>query len=253
VALEVESADGEIESSAISPAPGLNPASQTSPTRFSAVMERMLPTETLSASVMTISKSPQVALKLGVRSNEVLGSQAVPPQDDKVKPEIVSAALAVAGAMIASIGMMILLISRRRGFTARFIGLTFDRSDVITYICAISGVIPLSNELLLREHDVSYRRAGDLFLFTGMKTDAAIKAKCVTGLRAMLSAIDQMNDTSAAIIRSNLATLGNELTDDEYRALRTSAAAIGGDLLAARNHILEMFRRNDRAAAGHLA
>jgi hypothetical protein len=235
----------------VSPAPGLKPATQTSPTRFSTVMERMLPTETLSASVMTVSKFRQADLKLGIRSNEVLGSEAVPPQDNKVKPEILSALLAVTGALIATVALMILVLSRRRVFASRLAGLAsgFERSDVITYICALSGVVPLSDELLFRPHDISYRRAGDLFLFSGMKKDPATKAKCVTGLRAMLSAVDEINDTSAMIIRSNLATLGHELTDEEFRALRANAGAIGGNLLAARAFILDMFQQNDRAAA----
>jgi hypothetical protein len=58
-----------------------------------------------------------------------------------------------------------------------------------------------------------------------MKKDPETKAKCVMGLRAMLSAVDEMNATSAIIVRSNLATLGHELTDEQYRALRGNAAA----------------------------
>jgi hypothetical protein len=239
VTLEVESPGGQIESSATSPAPGLKPTTQSNPTNMSIVLDRMLPTETLSTSVMTSSQSSQAVLNLNVRSNEVLGTEAA-PTPETVKPEVVAAILAVAGATTASVVMLTTaLVLRRRGFSLVFPQTL--RPDIVTYVLALSDVACVS-DLLPHESDISYRRASDMLLFSGTSGDAERRAKCVAGLRALLGATAHMQETSLDIIRSNLAALGAPITEEEFNQLRKRAANVGIDLLAARAVVSEIFQ-----------
>jgi hypothetical protein len=246
VKLEVESADGQIESSAIEPATGLKPSEQISSTRYAVDMERMLPTEVLSASVMTNSLTPQPTLRVRVRSNEVLGSEAIAAHES-VKPELLAIFLAMVGMVVGSSAMIFLMVLRKkRGGSSVFfsnLNIGADKSDLLTYLCALSGAIRLSNEMLYRDQHISYRRAGDLFLFSGLHGGAENKARCVLGLRALLSVVYPMNEISARSVQLNLASLGHAISEEEYAGLRSKAAAMNGNSLAARELIMSMFQK----------
>lgn len=246
VALEITSAAGQIESSAADESPGIRPSIQSTATSYQLLVQRLLPTETLSASIMTSSSTPQPVLKLSVRSNEVLGTlrsnslDVVPKQSlDFLLAFLTSAAVALTTIV------MILLVRRGRAFSA-FVGSGIRRhkADLVTFICAMSEAIPLSDDLLFREHEVSYLRAGDLLLFFGLRGDDATRRKCILALRALLGAVAHMADGSAAVIRSNLATLGAKVSDAEYEELRAGAKN-SDDIIQARQRVLEIFAAAD--------
>jgi hypothetical protein len=231
--------NGEIENSAISTAPGLKPITQNTAKSMNVVLERMLPTEALSISVMTSSQSPQEATSLTVRSNEALGSEAVAAtSENKVEPALLAAVLAVAGATLTA--STVLLLAKRRWLPT--LQRLNERPDIITYVLSLSGTTSLLR-LLPYQESLSYRRAADMLLFSGMSASPQLKRNCLTGLRAFLAAAGRMNEESAAIVRANLGALGSPITDDEFKQLRAQASAIK-DLLEARAVVLKMFQEN---------
>lgn len=248
VTLEVQSADGQIESSALQQAPGLKPVVQTSATQYSAVMERMLPTETLSASIMTLSSTAQPALKLGIRSNEVLGSEAEHPSEPEATV-ILSILLAMFGMIATSFLFLFTSRLRRRplvdspdDFHAEAI-----KADFISFLCIASEAVQVSDDLLYRKHKLTYQRAGDLFLFSGLNGDAANKTKCAIALRLLLSCVE-MTDRSADCIRFNLALLGENLSDEDFKMLKDKGAAAAKSTTAARKLVMESFPPQKKSA-----
>jgi hypothetical protein len=123
-------------------------------------------------------------------------------------------------------------------------GLGTDRPDLVTYVLTLSSVSNIASLIPLERH-LTYRRAADMLFFAGRSANAERKARCVTGLRALLGVAGVMNEQSALIARANLEALSVPMTDEEYRQLRSQANGIR-ELSKARAIILEMFDNDHR-------
>jgi len=76
VVVDVSTTTGQIESTAIDKPLGIVAKDQSSPKNYEVTIERLLPNDVVRASVMAASESPDAALTLAVRCNEVRGSEA---------------------------------------------------------------------------------------------------------------------------------------------------------------------------------
>jgi len=240
VVVEVQVSDGQIESSALEQSPGIKPVSQAAGGTYRVVAERLLPTEFIAASVMTLSSSTHSSLKLAVRSNEILGTIAAPITPGYEGPGELIVAIATSFAIAVTSLLIIFTIRHRRISVAGLFSAAHYKSDVITYVCAVSGVLTSPDELFYHNHTMTFLRAGDLFLFAGLNADPERRNRCVLALRALLEVRD-MADTSALAIRANLELLGAPLTNSEFKAAREKAQTLDSDFLAARRRVVEIF------------
>jgi hypothetical protein len=175
IVMEARSQTGNIESM-VAEKSILHPA--ISQDLSTVTVERMLPGERVNLSAMVKSNSTEPSIDLRARSDEAVAVSQNLEQRDSY-----SGTLAVVGAALSaiSVGAMSALFLSRRGSSV----LGGDKADIITFIAGVSTIIPMSESILLTEHDMSYARLADVFLFTGLKGDEEIKRRCVAGLIAI--------------------------------------------------------------------
>ena len=176
VSINIKTVGGIIESAALEQSPGIVPNSRLAGPEYQAVVERMLPAEWASVSVLATSNAPNMSLELGVRSNEVRGSS----KSDTVEKDdaVLVPALLTAFAAATTMGVFIITLvfgrrSRGINFVSEMMGRQDFKSDIITYIFALSQVVPLTDEFYFRSNNISYRRAADIFLAFGLRADQA--------------------------------------------------------------------------------
>ena len=97
----------------------------------------------------------------------------------------------------------------------------------------------MSDPLLLDQHNVSYARLNDIFLFGALGGDENTKARCVAGMRALLI-LPRMSDDFVEKIRENLAILGLKFSDEVFADMRKKTA--GTSDKETRRQIFEIFR-----------
>jgi hypothetical protein len=189
----------QIESHTIESSGALPPIIPSSDDSFRAHIERMLPTETVSVSLMTISNTSDTRLTIAVRSNEVLGALKAAAAQSRPVETIISALVAALG---AALSMFVFFdFVRRRG--GRMTGLLPGyREDKIKYIALLSGVSSLPENVLNGEREqLTYIGAGDLFLSAGLRGDANVRQRCVLALKALLAADPYTRSESLKAIR----------------------------------------------------
>lgn len=242
VAVDVGGGNGEIESSAISRVQGVDVKERSTPKDYHVDIERLLPNDTLHASVMTVADTPDNHLEMSVRSNEIRGvdvTATVGNETEEKRALLLATVLGMFGTFIALTVSVFVFYSARR---SRFRGVIFagHREEVITYTLALSNVLPLGADTFYRD-DLSYIRTGDLLLAIGLRGDTQLKSKCAAALRALLDADRRMASSSADAIRDNLRRLGVEISDADFGKLRAEAADPQRDLIAARRRVATYF------------
>lgn len=187
-------------------------------------IERMLRDEHVNLSVMVKSTSSEPTIDLDARSNEAV-AVARSKQENQTSSGVTLAATgaALSAVSVAFMSVVVLLRLRRGGLTAIMRGY---KPDIITFIAGLSRVIPMTEGMLITEHEMSYARLGDAFLFIGANGDEATRRRCVAGLRALLM-LREVSDTSIQKIRQNLSFLNEAFSDDQFSELRREAAGIG--------------------------
>jgi hypothetical protein len=184
----------QIESSAIEPRAGLSPVVSSEKDSYRAHLDRLLPTEMMGISIMTISNALGTSLTIALRSNEVLGAPHSIDLNNKNDPFglFLSAALAALSVGLAFlIGMTFLRAALRRQI---FRGSSHD--DNIRFIAALSEV-PMPRSVFSAETALTYIATGDLFLDAGLNGEKDVKDRCVLALRALLA-------TSPTTVKSSL-------------------------------------------------
>jgi hypothetical protein len=242
IAADVADATGDIESSAISPVQGLDVKEKSTPKNYHIEITRMLPKDALHASVMTVADKADNHLEMSVRSNEIRGIEAAPIAGDTPNDWLLVAAtlLGMFGTLLALVGTLIAVRRHRLLSFTSLIRRRWNREEIITYILALSNVLPLGADTFYQE-ELSYIRTGDLLLAAGLRGDTDLRSRCVAALRALLDADRDMADSSAAAIRDNLRRLGFELTETDFQQVRTNAADPEEDLVMARRRVAEHF------------
>jgi hypothetical protein len=223
VKAEVRVSAGQIESFVVDQNNALWPAVEKSSTLYRFSVPRMHPTESVSVSLMTSSSSPNPGMTVSIRSNEVLGIQ---PEPGGVEDQSKAFLVAAIGAMLSGVSVAVMSLGFVSSRFRRAI-LGYTRSDILTYIIGLSGVIPLNNELMFRDHELTYVRAGDLFFLIGTRGDAATKARCILALKALLL-VHKMAEESAATIKKNLVALGE--TETVVNSIRAKSLSNADEL-----------------------
>ena len=226
--------DGQIEN-AVAESTALRPDVSIKQGEVHISIQRMLPTERVTVSTMTVATAAEPALNVSLRSTEALGEIKEPPtgREGALNSNVI-------GAVLSSLSVAVMATTVLLFFRSRVAGIfTGGKSDIITLIAGLSRVVPLSEELLLREHGLTYARIADAFLMRGLIADAAERGRCVLGLRALLL-VRQIADRSVDIIRDNLKELGHEYSDGEFQALREKAEKLSSSEL--RSQILSLFK-----------
>jgi hypothetical protein len=192
--------------------------------------------------IMTLADTPDNRLEMSVRSNEVRGIDATAALGGETKDKrtlILATVLGMVGTFIALAGTMFMFYSARRRMRFLDLSLVGHREEIITYILALSNVLPSGADTFYRD-ELSYIRTGDLLLAIGLR-DAQLKSKCVAALRALLDADRGMTSSSADAIRDNLRRLGVEMSDADFQQLRANATDPDRDLMAARRRAATHF------------
>jgi hypothetical protein len=216
VSLEVSSANGQIDN-LVADKSALHPTITNDPSVSSVSIQRMLPGDHLSVSTMTRSDTGEPLLTANVRSDEVAGIREDHPEK---KPGSTIAALGAvlsAGSVATMSFVMWELLGRRRragrGIILTDVVSSESREDMVTWILGLSRVLPIGEQIFLTDHDLSYARVGDLFLFSALNREDEIKQRCVVGLRSLLL-VKGIAEQSVTKIRENLKMLGIEYSDE---------------------------------------
>jgi hypothetical protein len=242
VEVDLNSRDGQIESSAIDHPLGVSAKEERSLKNYHLNVERLLPGDGLSASVMILASAPS-SPDLSVRSNEVRGTELPDAEANTTKinkNDLLTVLLGMLGTFFALTGLAALLFLQRRGTSLPSFLRAGNREEMITFILALSNVIPLDVKTFYKQ-SLSYIRTGDLLLATALRGDDGVKERCVLALKALLVANRDMNPSSANAIRDNLKRLGVTYDDTAYEKLRIEAAAPAVDLMEARRRVAEVF------------
>ncbi|RNJ49488.1 hypothetical protein [Methylocystis hirsuta] len=208
-------------------------------------ISRMLPDEKLTVSMMAVSNAGPPVLDVGLRSAEVLGTLVETARDSKTENRLLAYGAILSGMSVAlmSGGLLISVRSLLRSPSrSGLVSVLFNRprrkSDLITLIIGMSQAFPVPDDILLREHDVTYARTADTFLIHGLAGNAAKRRRCILGLWSLLL-IEGISDDSIAIVRQNLSHLGVGLTNPEFDALRKRANSFSYAQL--RQEIMNLF------------
>ena len=200
----------------------------------------MLQGERVTVSVMTVSPTAEPSLSVSLRSTEVLGEIKELPTTTGRERKLAFTGAILSSLSVAAMGVILGFLTRAGFFArARARGSYHDKSDIITLIAGLSQVVPLTEQLLLRNHDVTYARAADAFLMVGLEADAPSRQRCVLGLRA-LALIDEMADKSIEIVRNNLKELNSGFSDEDFEAHRVKAKGLSNSEL--RYEIIKLFK-----------
>jgi hypothetical protein len=213
--------NGEIES-IVAEKSLLHPTISQQTSMTMVAVSRVLAEEKVNFSIMILSKASEPNLTIDTRSDEAVGkAQSI---DSELGP--ITSYLAVIGATLSGISVAFMSGATflfRRGRLGMLFG---DKPDVITFIAGMSGVVPMTESMLVTDHTMSYARLADIFLFSGLRQDDTAKARCITGLEALLL-INEISERSVAIIRANLSLLGIDYEDDEFQKIRKAATDLG--------------------------
>lgn len=208
----------QIESHAIEQSGGLSPLISPTNDAYRAHLERLLPTETVSASLMTTSTFPDTRLRIALRSNEVLGALRTPVRESGPRDLLLSGFLVTIATGVGFFSFLLIAKPLRA-----WLPTLADRSNKVRYIAVLSTIPNLPRSVLSGEHDISYIAAGDLFLEAGLHGEKDVRERCVLALKALLAADSGTIPTSLAAIRANLEALGCNLSDDDFTSLRKQA------------------------------
>ncbi|WP_425106201.1 hypothetical protein [Ancylobacter sp.] len=239
VTVRMRDPGGKIESIAV----GENilmPQFETGPDGGLVRIPRMLPSERLTISAMTVAPNVESGLDVSVRSLEVLGGLV--PQvaaDERPWLPLLGAALSALSVAITSMVIAVRMRTRVRGLMSLAIG--SDRSELVSLIAGLSGTFALDKEIFLTEHEIRYVGLADALLIEGLRGDQNIKAQCIAALKAILL-IANVAPESLSIVRGNLDELGEHLSEEEFGQVRAHAAGLSrADLRA---EIVELLTRS---------
>jgi hypothetical protein len=227
--VEISSPNGQIESLVAEQPPD------------TMTVERMLPGEQVNTSVMPVSNSSEPFLRVQARSDEVVGIEQAPEQNSTEPTQLVAFGALASGLAVAAMTLLAATRLRKLGRRVDILGNILEggeKGDVITFIAGVSQVIPVSEQMWLSAHDITYARLADLFLFIGLKGDDSVKSRCILGLQALL-VIGGIADTSLKKMRENLELLGIKYDDQQFADLRRAAVK---NLVDARKKVIAVFR-----------
>lgn len=220
IVVDVSADHGQIQSYATNTPKGVVTKEQNTSKEYFVNVERLLPRDVVRASIMTSSNTSDDPLSVAVRSNEVVGAEAVIGNEARSKDNVLKAAsFALLGTVVAAMGVLFSTFFFLRG---RLGGAIFyGREDLIRYVLVLSQIAPLKLEAFMDDHKMSYIGAGDLLLEAGLRGDAETKSKCIAAMKALLNAT--MVETSAVAIRENLERLRVSLNDEDFAKTRKNA------------------------------
>jgi hypothetical protein len=203
----------------------LHPESHSdSPEQQTITISRVLPGERLLSAVMVSSSSPTPELTVTSRSNEVVGVLVDPTTNGSNTQDLALLTAAFASASVAAMSLVTVFVLRRRKDLRRrlFEKPTTFKADILTYILGLANVIPLSDEILFKEHQLSYARAADILLIRGLSAQDDVRDRCIRALQALLI-MPKINQSSLEKIRDNLLKLGVVYDDRQFDDLRKQA------------------------------
>lgn len=169
----------------------------------------MLAGDSVSTSIMVSSPISDSSLSVQARSDQVIGTAQSLNNSSSRDTATWGALLSGVSVAFMSSFVMGRFLRRRTGYGSR--------SDIITLIAGLSGVITAPNELMWESHDTTFLRLADLFLLRAQGADAMTKQRCITGLKALLLVnASAIAEESIQVIRQNLELLDVRYTDDEF-------------------------------------
>ncbi|TSJ62308.1 hypothetical protein FO470_12220 [Starkeya sp. 3C] len=223
VTVRMRDPSGKIESLAV----GENilaPQVATGPDGGLVRIPRMLPSERLTISAMTATPNVERGLDVSVRSSEVLGSlMPTATTDERPWLSLLGAAMSALSVAIMSTAIAVRMRSKRMSFVLG--RRRSDRSELVSLIAGLSGVVVLDKETALADHELRYVGLADALLIAGLKGDQDIKKRCVAALKAILL-IDGIAEGSLIVVRENLAQLGEHLSEEEFAEVRKQASRL---------------------------
>ena len=242
--MELPLIGNRVESFALTQQKGVHPQADSSNNAYRVVIPRMLPRDTAGTSVMIVG-DPIPDNSIAVRSAEVRGELApdlsAAAGRRAFPPEVLGALLS--GISVALMGFFFARSQYRRIIERLISRSVFDyRDETISWILGLVGIAS-AEQLVSRNERFTYAAAADILLLHAREVPEH-KALCVAGLKGLLIvAMNRIAAPSVAIIRSNLAWLGEELSDADLAALRGHA---GSDIMKLRTMVWEMFQKIDR-------
>lgn len=196
-------------------------------------IKRMLPTDGLTASIMTMSPTSDSALEINARSNEVVG---VPMESIKKGREF--GFLDILFPFLAVGAMAIFYLTIRRRGELDISEEPIERVEIVLYILMLSGVTPALRGLSLAGREIRYAHLADILLTIALRGDPDKRQKCVNGLRSLLL-VGAMVERSARKVRQNLNLLGVSFSDADFDAIRQQAQKASE--LDVRKQIFDLF------------
>lgn len=148
--VEINTPNGQIED-VVAEKSLLHPAISLQP--FIVTVARMLPTERTNISIMTVSNTSEPTLVINARSDEAV---ATPISSGEKSSEgeivLVGVGAILSATSVAVMSLAFIVVVRRRGLASLF----GNKPDMITFIAGVSGVIPMTETILVTDHDVTY-------------------------------------------------------------------------------------------------
>lgn len=230
IQLEAKASNSRIETFVIDQDSALQPKVEQSSNAYLVRIQRMHPGESISASAMTVASDAQTSPVIAARSDQTLAivDADQSSQSKKITPEILSAILTA-----ISVALM--------GFALPYAAYALGgKADVIALIAALSGVFAGSNNMILREHRMSYRRLGDLLLAHGLSGSDEDKRKAILGLKSLLL-VKEIARQSAEIIAVNLEILGEADAQKQAAEMRKRSLALSQGAML-RKQITQFFQ-----------
>jgi hypothetical protein len=208
---ELNSADGMVAAYKVEENSGLHPKVDHQKNKISFSIDKMLPSEHVSLSLLLTGSSHNLKSDLILRSDEVLGYKIIEDANKKSNnSSFISFLLTISTVLITAL----VFFKNRNGIIKTIFS---ERSDLIFYIAEKINIPELTIQIY--NNDITYLRFADLLCHFGKISDN-YKEKSILGLKCLLL-IKDMADLSNQVVISNLKKIsGNAIGDDEISKIK---------------------------------
>ncbi len=206
--------DGIFESSSIDDDLILSPTTTSSAKSYQLRIGRLLPSEHLSFSLLSKSDA-DAGFDVVVRSDDVAGALLTPDVKQNSSNLAGHSWPIMAALAVAAMSLTVLRNRGVRNAVGAIAGASnLDRPEIVGRVAALVDYEPITSRLLFTHRDYRFSRAADIILYEGLKADAAVRARCVAGLKVFL-AWPRIAPSSVSVVRRNIRVLDPAISDKE--------------------------------------
>lgn len=212
---QVKLPKGKIEDTATEASPGVNLTEAIKPKVYSLTADILNPEEFLKVSFLITSSSSELEPQITVRAPGVKAKSISSKKEKADKSELIILLASTVGAML-SVSLLLSPFLKKIGFwkiIARVAGSPLEQNELVSYICAQSGLLDESEKYRFSTSKASYRGAADYLMHRAASSEKN-KSKCIAAIKAMLL-IEPMNPVSKDSMKQSLKILLEESYDEE--------------------------------------